>query len=81
MSRLLTKLAITIAVAGLLCNPIAAQILPPQKRAQHVEITKGPELELAHDDMAIVRWTTTIDPARVDLKHMTLEPDRRHEAH
>jgi hypothetical protein len=22
-----------------------------------------------------------IDPARVDLKHMTLEPDRRHEAH
>ena len=25
--------------------------------------------------------TATIDPARVDLKHMTLEPDRRHEAH
>src|SRR5258708_16141638 len=40
-------------------NPTAAQILPPQKRAEHVEITQGPALELAHDDLAIVRWTTT----------------------
>ena len=59
MSRLLAKLAIAGTVAGLLSNPIVAQILPPEKRAQHVEITKAPELELAHDDTAIVRWTTT----------------------
>jgi hypothetical protein len=60
MNRLLVKLGIT-ATAGslLLSNPIVAQILPPQKRAEHVEITKGPELESAVDDMAIVRWTTT----------------------
>src|ERR1700745_2786933 len=27
-------------------------------RAQHVEIIKGPALEISHDDVAIVRWTT-----------------------
>jgi len=35
------------------------EILPPQKRADHVEITKAPELESANSWMAIVRWTTT----------------------
>ena len=60
MNRLLLQLAI-IAGAGCLLssNLIIAQILPPQKRAEHVEITNGPELELALDNMAIVRWTTT----------------------
>ena len=72
MNRLPTKLAIT-AAAGilLLSNPSTAQfhgpqsqtpppqILPPQKRAEHVEITKAPELESAVSYMAIVRWTTT----------------------
>jgi phosphodiesterase/alkaline phosphatase D-like protein len=60
MNRLLLQLAI-IAGAGCLLssNPIIAQILPPQKRAEHVAITKEPELELALDNMAIVRWTTT----------------------
>jgi len=54
------KLAITAAAGSLLfSNPIVAQILPPQKKAEQVEITKVPELELAHDDLAIVRWTTT----------------------
>jgi hypothetical protein len=52
---------VIIAAAGSLIfsNLIVAQILPPQKRAEHVEITKGPELESAVDDMAIVRWDTT----------------------
>src|SRR5258708_38544493 len=60
MNGLFLKLAIIATVSSLLSsNPTAAQILPPAKRAQHVEITKGPELELAHDDLAIVRWTTT----------------------
>jgi hypothetical protein len=59
MNRLLLKLAIIAAAASLLFfNPIGAQILPPQKRAEHVEITKGPELEIAFDDTAIVRWST-----------------------
>ena len=60
MNRLLLKLAVTV-VAGILLfsNPIHAQILPPQKKAEHVEITKGPELEIAYDDVVILRWTTT----------------------
>jgi hypothetical protein len=60
MNRLLLKLAITAAAGSLLfSNPVIAQILPPQKKAEHVEITKAPELEIAYDDTAIVRWTTT----------------------
>ena len=47
MNRLLVKLAITAAAGSLLFStPIVAQIPPPQKRAEHVEITKGPELEI-----------------------------------
>jgi phosphodiesterase/alkaline phosphatase D-like protein len=68
MNTLLMRLAITAAAGGLLCfNPGVAQILPPQKRAEHVEITKGPELESAVSYMAIVRWTT-INP-RGDDEH------------
>jgi phosphodiesterase/alkaline phosphatase D-like protein len=60
MNRLLLKLAVT-AVAGslLFSNPIVAQIPPPAPKAAHVEITKGPALEIAHDDLAIIRWTAT----------------------
>jgi hypothetical protein len=60
VNRLLLKLAIAATVGSLLsANPTAAQILPPQKRAERVEITKVPTLEMAHDDLAIVRCTTT----------------------
>jgi phosphodiesterase/alkaline phosphatase D-like protein len=60
MNGLLLKMAITAAAGGLLfSNPVVAQILPPQKRAEHIEILKGPALEIAHDDLAIIRWTST----------------------
>ena len=60
MNRLLVKLAITAAAGSLLfSSPTVAQILPPQKRAEHVEITKAPELESANSWMVIVRWSTT----------------------
>jgi hypothetical protein len=62
------RLAIIAAAGSLLCSsPIVAQmppaakeadIPPPAKRADHVEIIKGPGLEIAHDDIAIIRWTT-----------------------
>jgi hypothetical protein len=60
MNGLLAKLAITAAVGTLFSstNPIVAQILPPAPKAAHVEITKGPELEIALDNFAILRWTT-----------------------
>jgi hypothetical protein len=60
MSGLLVKLTIIAAAGSLLCSsPIGAQNPPPQKRAEHVEITKAPALEIAHDDLAIIRWTST----------------------
>jgi hypothetical protein len=58
MNRLLVKLAITAAVGSLFStNPIVAQNPPPAPKAAHVEITKAPALEIAHDDLAIIRWT------------------------
>jgi phosphodiesterase/alkaline phosphatase D-like protein len=59
MRRLLLTLAI-MAVAGSLLSspPTVAQILPPAKKAERVEITHGPMLESARDGLAIVRWTT-----------------------
>ena len=60
MHRLLAELAIVGAAASLLsANPTVAQILPPSSKAEHVEIIKGPELELARKDLAIIRWTST----------------------
>jgi hypothetical protein len=91
MNRLPTKLAITAAAGILLSsNPSTAQfhspqsrtpppeILPPQKKAEHVEITKGPELELAHDDTAIVRWTSTNprgDDEHYGIVHYGTDPE------
>lgn len=59
MNRLLVIRAAT-AVAGslFLCGSALAQNPPPAPRAKHVEIEKGPALEISHDDVAIVRWTT-----------------------
>ena len=54
------KLAVIAAASSLLFpNPIVAQNPPPQKRAEDVEMTKPPALEIAHDDLAIIRWTIT----------------------
>jgi phosphodiesterase/alkaline phosphatase D-like protein len=59
MRKLLLKLAITIAVGSILAStPTVAQVLPPTKKAARVEITKGPEIELATDFLTIIRWTT-----------------------
>jgi Purple acid Phosphatase, N-terminal domain len=72
MNRLLLNLAVG-ATAGTVffANSSIAQfhdpqnrtpppeILPPQKRADRIEITKAPELESANSWTAIVRWTTT----------------------
>jgi Purple acid Phosphatase, N-terminal domain len=41
------------------------RILPPAMRAAHVQIVQGPALELAHGDLAIIRWTTN-NPGRTD---------------
>ena len=59
MHRLLLTLALTAAVGGLLSpTPAVAQFVPPAKKAERVEITQGPALELAREDLAIIRWAT-----------------------
>jgi hypothetical protein len=79
MNAQLLKLAIIAAAGGLLfCNPIVAQNPPPQKQAEHVEITKAPELEIAHDDLAIIRWTITNpggDDDHFAVAHYGTEPE------
>jgi hypothetical protein len=58
MNSLLLTVAITVAVGSLLsCSPTVTQIPPPGKRAARVVITKGPALESARDDFAIIRRT------------------------
>ena len=57
------KLLLTLAIAGsvgslLLSNAATAQVVPPTKKAEHVEIIKGPELESAADFLTIIRWVT-----------------------
>ena len=58
MNKLPVKLSITAMVAALLCVSLP-QMLYPAAKAQSVAITQQPNLESAHDDAAILRWTTT----------------------
>jgi phosphodiesterase/alkaline phosphatase D-like protein len=59
MHRMLLTLALTVTVGSLFSpTPTVAQFVPPAKKAERVEITHGPVLELAREDFAIVRWTT-----------------------
>ena len=63
------KVAITTMIGSLLSsNPAAAQLLPPANRAERVEITKAPELELATDHLTIIRWTTN-NPGGADVHY------------
>jgi purple acid phosphatase-like protein len=67
MNRLFLKLAVTATVGILLAfTPISAQLLPPAKKARSVKITKEPALEIARDDLAIIRWTTN-NPGGTDV--------------
>jgi phosphodiesterase/alkaline phosphatase D-like protein len=69
MNRLLLTLAITTTLDSLLfSNPAAAQVLPPAKKAQRVEITKAPELEFSADHLTIIRWTTN-NPGGSDVHY------------
>ena len=69
MNRLLLTLAITAAVGTLLfAGPVASQVLPPAKKAERVEITKGSELESATNHLTIIRWTTN-NPGGSDVHY------------
>jgi len=79
MNGLLLTLAITITVGRLLAfQPAAAQVLPPAKKVERVDITKGPELELATDHLTIIRWTTNNpggSPDHFGIVHYGTDPN------
>src|SRR6267142_2623497 len=59
MNGLLLKLMMTVAVGNLVYStPVAAQESPTTKKAARVRITRGPEIERADPDSAIIRWTS-----------------------
>jgi hypothetical protein len=59
MNRLLAVMAITIMTSSLLLsNSISDQFVPSTKKAAHVHILKGPEIESATEGLTIVRWTS-----------------------
>src|SRR5580658_8991086 len=67
MNKVHVKLLMMAAIGSLLFpNSIVAQdnpyspkaILPPAPKTARVQITQGPELEMARTDWAIIRWTT-----------------------
>jgi purple acid phosphatase-like protein len=59
VNMLLQKLAICVTVFSLVfSSPAVAQVLPPAEKAARVEISQAPALELAHDDLTIIRWAT-----------------------
>jgi hypothetical protein len=59
MRKLLLILAIALTMAALFFpKPIGAQLVPPSKKATHVQITEGPSLESAQDTWAIITWTS-----------------------
>jgi hypothetical protein len=57
MNRL-TLAILALTGSMLLSNPTSAQFVPSSKRAAHVRITKGPELELAKENLTIITWTS-----------------------
>jgi phosphodiesterase/alkaline phosphatase D-like protein len=64
MTRLLllptATVALTLIATGslFLSPPVAAQATSSPQKTSRVHITKGPALESAHDDWAIVTWTS-----------------------
>ena len=59
MNRLLVILTVAVTGSSVLSLPTAAQVAPMAKPAIHARITKGPALESARDNSAIITWTST----------------------
>ena len=59
MNDLTTKRLIATMIGGLLCvSPTLAQMMPPAPKSPGVSITIQPTVEIAYDDICIIRWTT-----------------------
>jgi hypothetical protein len=78
MNTQMLQLAITIAVSGLLTsNPTSAQVSPTTPKTTHVQITKGPEIEMSKEFLTIIRWTTNNpggSPEHYGIVHYGTDP-------
>jgi asparagine N-glycosylation enzyme membrane subunit Stt3 len=78
MNRVLLTSALTVFSGSLLLsNPTSAQFIPNAKRATHVRIVKGPELELARENTTIITWTSNNpggSPEHLGVVHYGTDP-------
>jgi phosphodiesterase/alkaline phosphatase D-like protein len=61
----------------LLSNPTSAQFIPSVKKAAHVRIIKGPELESSRENTTIITWTSNNpggSPERFGVVHYGTDP-------
>jgi hypothetical protein len=77
------KFAITVAAGSLVSSsPLAAQVSPSTPRSAHVQITQGPEIELAREYLTIIRWTTNNpggSPVHYGVVHYGTDPKNLNE--
>jgi hypothetical protein len=62
-----------------LSGGLLAQESPTTKKAQHVRIIQGPEIELARQNLTIIRWTTNNpggDPVHYGIVHYGTNPQK-----
>ena len=80
VQRLVLKLAMAVAVSGVLHSvPAAAQVSPITEKAARVRITQGPEIERAEPDFVIVRWTSNNpggSPEHYGVVHYGTDPTK-----
>src|SRR6266481_7498542 len=78
MKKLLLNLAITAGAASLLAStPMPGQVSPTTQKTGRVRITQGPEVELAREQLTIIRWTTNNpggSPVHYGIVHYGTDP-------
>jgi hypothetical protein len=78
MNTQMLQLAITIAFSGVLTsNPTSAQVSPTTPKAAHLQITKGPDIEMSKEFLTIIRWTTNNpggSPEHYGIVHYGTDP-------
>jgi phosphodiesterase/alkaline phosphatase D-like protein len=74
---LLTSALMVFSGSLLLSNPTSAQFIPSVKKAAHVRIVKGPELESARENTTIITWTSNNpggSPEHLAVVHYGTDP-------
>src|SRR5664280_1636868 len=78
MSRLLLSFAITVSVSvSMFSVQVTSQQLSASKKAARMQIVKGPALESATDNSAIIRWTTNTGSSSIEhsVVHYGTDPN------